>query len=67
MRRHPSKQRYFKTKLKHRLKLNARYNPISRIRITVTETFSPAMTKLFKEWAKFIWESFDESSVQQAA
>lgn len=54
MHRHPFKQPHFKTKLKHRLKLNARYNPRNRIRITVTETESPAFTRFLQAWANHI-------------
>lgn len=56
MRRNPFKQRHFKTKLKHRLKLNARYDPRHRIRMTFTEIESPAMTRFLETWAQHIFE-----------
>lgn len=56
MRRHPFNQRRFTTKLKHRLKLNARYDPRCRIRMTFTEIESPAMTRFLEAWAQHIFE-----------
>lgn len=54
MRRSPFKQTHFKTKLKHRLKLNARYNPRNRIRMTFTETISSPTIQFLDNWLKHI-------------
>lgn len=55
MRRSPFKQRRFTTKLKHRLKLNGRYDPRNRIRISFIEKESPAMTEFLKRWSNMIF------------
>lgn len=54
MRRSPFKQRHFKTKLKHRLKLNAKYDPRRRPRVTFTETISAPIVQFFDNWLKHI-------------
>jgi len=55
MRRHPLKKRRFTTKLKHRLKLNARYDPRRRIRMTFTEIEYTTMTRILKRWSNMIF------------
>lgn len=52
--RHPFKQRRFVTKLKHRKKLNAKYDPRNRIRVTFTETISAPMVRFLEQWAKYM-------------
>lgn len=52
MRRHSFKQRHFTTKLKHRKKLNAKYDPRNRMRVTFTEVIGPPMTRFLEQWVK---------------
>lgn len=52
MSRHPFKKRWIKTKLKHRAKLNDRYNPKRFMRVTVTETVPRSTYDFLKEWAE---------------
>ncbi len=54
MRRSPFKQRRFTTKLKHRIKLNAKYDPRRRIRIVLIEQISLEMNELLNKWANLI-------------
>lgn len=50
--RHPFQKRRFTTKLKHRLKLNAKYDPRNRMRVTFTETIGAPVTRFLDQWVK---------------
>lgn len=52
-------QRFIRTKVKHRRKLNERYNPRQWLRCTFVETESTAVTDFLQAWAKHLLELCD--------
>lgn len=47
-------QRFIKTRVKHRRKLNDRYNPAQWFRCTFVETESAAVSNFLQAWAKHL-------------
>lgn len=47
-------QCFIQTKLKHRKKLNAKYDPRRRMRLTFTEHYSESFTRLLQAWCNYI-------------
>lgn len=57
--RQGNKQRFIKTKVKHRRKLNTRYDPSQWIRLIFTETVPKPMADFLTAWAKNLLEVCD--------
>lgn len=45
---------WFKTKLKHRLKLNDKYNPKRWVRVSFRETYSSPFADFLRRWAEHV-------------